>query len=191
MTDSVNTAQNHSSYADYKTIRRDGSVVPFAPNKITVAVTKTFIAVLGSDAASSAAVRQKAILLTESVVSALMRRKPEGGAIHIEDIQDQVELALMRAGEHDVARAYVLYREERSKERHSRFEPEHHHEINVLYPNGSSRPLDLAQLKALIASCCKGLEGTTDQAAMLAVTLKNVYDGVPAEEVRRALIMSS
>jgi ribonucleoside-diphosphate reductase alpha chain len=191
MTDSVNTAQNHSSYADYKTIRRDGSVVPFAPNKITVAVTKTFIAVLGSDAASSAAVRQKAILLTESVVSALMRRKPEGGAIHIEDIQDQVELALMRAGEHDVARAYVLYREERSKERHSRFEPEHHHEINVLYPNGSSRPLDLAQLKALIASCCKGLEGTTDQAAMLAETLKNVYDGVPAEEVRRALIMSS
>ncbi|AZN35154.1 ribonucleoside-diphosphate reductase subunit alpha [Iodobacter ciconiae] len=191
MTDSVNTALHHSSYADYKTIRRDGSVVPFAPNKITVAVTKTFIAVLGSDAAASAAVRQKAIQLTESVVSALMRRKPEGGAIHIEDIQDQVELALMRAGEHDVARAYVLYREERSKERHSRFEPEHHHEINVLYPNGSSRPLDLAQLKALIASCCKGLEATTDQAAMLAETLKNVYDGVPAEEVRRALIMSS
>ncbi|AMC35290.1 ribonucleoside-diphosphate reductase subunit alpha [Janthinobacterium sp. B9-8] len=191
MTDSVNTAQQHSSYAEYKTIRRDGSVVPFAPNKITVAVTKTFIAVLGSDAASSAAVRQKALQLTESVVSALMRRKPEGGAIHIEDIQDQVELALMRAGEHDVARAYVLYREERSKERHSRFEPEHHHAINVLYPNGSSRPLDLAQLKELIASCCKGLEGTTDQAAMLAETLKNVYDGVPAEEVRRALIMSS
>ncbi|WP_293931074.1 ribonucleoside-diphosphate reductase subunit alpha [Iodobacter sp.] len=191
MTDSVNTAQNHSSYADYKTIRRDGSVVPFAPNKITVAVTKTFIAVLGSDAASSTAVRQKAILLTESVVSALMRRKPEGGAIHIEDIQDQVELALMRAGEHDVARAYVLYREERSKERHARFEPEHHHAINVLYADGSSRPLDLAQLKELIASCCKGLESTTDQAAILAETLKNVYDGVPAEEVRRALIMSS
>lgn len=191
MTDSVNTAQTQSSYADYKIIRRDGSVVPFVPNKITVAVTKTFIAVLGSDAASSTAVRQKASQLTESVVSALMRRKPEGGAIHIEDIQDQVELALMRAGEHDVARAYVLYREERSKERHSRFEPEHHHAINVLYADGSSRPLDLAQLKELIASCCKGLESTTDQAAILAETLKNVYDGVPAEEVRRALIMSS
>lgn len=191
MTDSVNTAQTQSSYADYKIIRRDGSVVPFVPNKITVAVTKTFIAVLGSDAASSTAVRQKASQLTESVVSALMRRKPEGGAIHIEDIQDQVELALMRAGEHDVARAYVLYREERSKERHSRFEPEHHHAINVLYADGSRRPLDLAQLKELIASCCKGLESTTDQAAILAETLKNVYDGVPAEEVRRALIMSS
>ena len=46
-----------------------------------------------------------------------MKRKPEGGAIHIEEIQDQVELALMRGGEHEVARAYVLYREKRSQER--------------------------------------------------------------------------
>ena len=55
--------------------------------------------------------------LTDAVVTALMKRKPEGGAIHIEEIQDQVELALMRGGEHEVARAYVLYREQRSQER--------------------------------------------------------------------------
>ena len=55
--------------------------------------------------------------LTEAVVGALMRRQPQGGTFHIEDIQDQVELALMRSGEHDVARAYVLYREERAKAR--------------------------------------------------------------------------
>ncbi|WP_410498639.1 ribonucleoside-diphosphate reductase subunit alpha [Chitinibacter sp. S2-10] len=180
-------------YANYKTIRRNGSVVPFEPSKISVAVTKAFIAVQGSHAASSAAVREQVSHLTDAVVNALMRRKPEGGAIHIEDIQDQVELALMRSGEHDVARAYVLYRSERQRERDAarhEGEPEQH-AINVLFEDGSSRPLDLSKLKALIASACSGLEQYTDQNLILAETLKNLYDGVPAEEVRKSAILAA
>ena len=98
-------------YADHKIIRRNGAVVGFEPDKIAVAMTKAFLAVSGNTAAASAGVREKVRSLTEAVVQALIRRHPTGGTFHIEDIQDQVELALMRAGEHQVARSYVLYRE--------------------------------------------------------------------------------
>ena len=103
--------------AQYKVIRRNGAVVAFEPSKIAIAVTKAFLAVNGGQSAASARVRELTAQLTDVVVNALMKRKPDGGAIHIEEIQDQVELALMRGGEHEVARAYVLYRERRSQER--------------------------------------------------------------------------
>src|SRR4029077_14474743 len=101
----------------YKIIRRNGAVVGFEPGKISVAMTKAFLAVEGGQGAASARIRELVAGLTDAVVGALVRRQPQGGTFHIEDIQDQVELALMRSGEHDVARAYVLYREERSKAR--------------------------------------------------------------------------
>ena len=106
--------------SQYKVIRRNGAVVAFEPSKIAIAVTKAFLAVNGGQSAASARVRELTAHLTDAVVAALMRRKPEGGAIHIEEIQDQVELALMRGGEHEVARAYVLYREKRAQERAQR-----------------------------------------------------------------------
>src|SRR5690349_19395876 len=106
-----------TSYADYKVIRRNGSVVSFEPSKIAIAVTKAFLAVNGGQGAASARVRELVEQLTQAVVRALVRSRPHGGTFHIEDIQDQVELALMRGGEHNVARAYVLYREKRSQQR--------------------------------------------------------------------------
>ena len=106
-----------TAWADYKIIRRNGAVVGFEPAKIAVAMTKAYLAVNGSQGAASARIRELVARLTDQVVGALQRRQPQGGTFHIEDIQDQVELALMRSGEHDVARAYVLYREERSRAR--------------------------------------------------------------------------
>ena len=110
-------AGTRSPYSDYKIIRRNGAVVGFEPGKISVAMTKAFLAVNGAQGAASARIREVVGHLTDAVCGALMRRQPAGGTFHIEDIQDQVELALMRSGEHDVARAYVLYREERAKAR--------------------------------------------------------------------------
>src|SRR5436305_6253420 len=104
-------------YAQYKVIRRNGAVVGFEPAKISIAMTKAFLAVHGGQGAASARIRDGVAKLTDLVVVALMKRKPEGGAIHLEEIQDQVELAVMRGGEHEVARAYVLYREKRAQER--------------------------------------------------------------------------
>ena len=105
------SANKDPRYAQYMVIRRNGSVVSFEPSKIAIAVTKAFIAVNGGQAAASARIRELVDNLTQMVVVALMRRQPNGGTFHIEDIQDQVELSLMRSGEHDVARSYVLYRE--------------------------------------------------------------------------------
>src|SRR4030095_2034134 len=104
-------------YAQYKVIRRNGAVVPFEPAKIGIAMTKAFLAVNGGQGAAPARVREQGVGLTDKVGAGLWRRRREGGAIHIEEIQDQVELAMMRGGEHEVARAYVLYRERRAQER--------------------------------------------------------------------------
>jgi ribonucleoside-diphosphate reductase alpha chain len=110
-------ATQSSALSQYKVIRRNGAVVGFEPAKISVAVTKAFLAVSGGQGAASARIRELVAGLTEAVVAALIRRQPQGGTFHIEDIQDQVELALMRSGEHDIARAYVLYREKRAQAR--------------------------------------------------------------------------
>src|SRR5438094_4503284 len=104
-------------FSQYRIIRRNGAVVGFEPGKISVAVTKAFLAVEGGQSAASARIRELVAALTDAVVSALVRSQPAGGTFHIEDVQDQVELALMRSGEHEVARAYVLYREKRSEAR--------------------------------------------------------------------------
>lgn len=109
--------EQHNRYEDYKVIRRNGAVVGFEPAKIKIALTKAFIAVSGGQGAASARIRDVVTNLTGVVVTALMRRQPAGGTVHIEDVQDQVELALMRSGEHEVARSYVLYRDERDRER--------------------------------------------------------------------------
>ena len=178
--------------AEYKTIRRNGAVVPFEPLKISVAVTKAFLAVHGGAAAQSASVRETVQRVTELVVNALMRRKPEGGAIHIEDIQDQVELALMRSGEHDVARAYVLYRERRHQERLAKGEAEHAPVAGInINDEGVSKPLDVAKLRAIVQSACSGYETVTDPEHIIAETLKNLYDGVSAEEVRKSAVLSA
>ncbi|HJV06510.1 MAG TPA: ribonucleoside-diphosphate reductase subunit alpha [Chromobacteriaceae bacterium] len=183
-------AAPQADFSQYKTIRRNGAVVPFEPVKISIAMTKAFLAVMGYQGATSASIRDKVAQLTEMVVNALMRRKPEGGAIHIEDIQDQVELSLMRFGEHDVARAYVLYREERTRERAARGEALTQIQINVIRKNGHKMPLDIAKLRATIESACQGL-AETDVDAILSETLKNIYDGVSEEEVNKSSILAA
>ena len=179
---------------EYKIIRRNGAVVGFEPSKIAVAMTKAFLAVNGSQGAGSARVRELVMTLTDAVVKALVRRHPAGGTFHIEDIQDQVELALMRSGEHDVARSYVLYREERTRARaQEKAEAQAavaQFEISVT-ENGARRPLDIAALRHLLDSACVGLEKTTVPEAILEATLRDLYDGVPMDEVRKSAILAA
>src|SRR5690242_1081427 len=186
-------AAGRSAFADYKVIRRNGAVVGFEPSKISVAMTKAFLAVEGGQGAASARIREVVAGLTDAVVGALARRQPAGGTFHIEDIQDQVELALMRSGAHEVARAYVLYREKRAEaraqeaaQRKKTTQPQLH-----VVENGAARPLDLARLNDLIASACDSLGEAVDPGLILGETLKNLYDGVPAEEVRKSAVLSA
>jgi len=175
-------------------IRRNGKVTHFDPNKIKVAMTKAFLAVEGGGAAASRRVHDQVEALSEQVVSALTRRLPGGGTVHIEDIQDQVELALMRAGEHKIARDYVLYREARARERASKAAvdapPATGSGISVTLPDGSTRPLDLETMRRLLDEACAGLEGV-DAEALVADTVRNLFDGVKEADARQALVMSA
>ncbi len=184
-----------SPYADYKLIRRNGAVVSFEPSKIAIAMTKAFIAVQGGQAAASARIRELVEQLTQQVVSALIRRQPAGGTFHIEDVQDQVELSLMRSGEHEVARAYVLYREKRAAERAAEKAAKKaagvpDQVIHVL-EDGQKKPLDLARLSAIIHAACEGLGEEVKAEPIMQTVVRDLYDGVSMEEVEKALILAA
>jgi len=181
-----------TSYADYKVIRRNGAVVSFEPAKIAVAMTKAFLAVRGGQGAASAAVRDQVERLTDGTIGALLRRRPAGGTFHIEDVQDQVELSLMRDGAHDVARAYVLYREKRAQERAARQQQAEPKAPQLtMIENNVRVALDLARLQALIESACAGLAEFVSPQTILAETVKNLYDGVPLDEVYKSAILAA
>ncbi|ALT79887.1 ribonucleotide-diphosphate reductase subunit alpha [Paucibacter sp. KCTC 42545] len=182
-----------SAYLAYHILRRNGAVVSFEPSKIAVALMKAFLAVHGTTGAASASVRETVDGLTEAVVRALVRSRPSGGTFHIEDVQDQVELGLMRGGHHEVARAYVLYRERRFQERARQVEqmaPVAAAALTVI-DRGQRVPLDLAHLQSLIVSACAGLGADVKPEPILAETKRNLYDGVPIDEVYKASILAA
>jgi ribonucleoside-diphosphate reductase alpha chain len=173
-----------------KVIRRNGTVAPFDANKISIAVTKAFLAVEGDNASGSPRVNEKVKNLIQRITDTFLRRMPTGGTINIEDIQDQVELTLMREGEHKVARSYVLYREERRKLREDQATESVPNQLHVTLDDGAVVPLDINRMTQLVNSACENLE---DVSATLIIedTKRNLFDKVPAREVSRALIMSA
>ncbi len=181
-----------STLAHYQIIRRNGAVVPFEPNKIAVALMKAFLAVHGTQGAASASVREVVDSLTQAVVKALVRSRPGGGTFHIEDVQDQVELGLMRSSNHEVARAYVLYRERRTQER-AQVKVEKAPAAPVLHviDGGQRVALDIPYLQKLIENACAGLGADVKPDPIVAETMRNLYDGVPMEEVYKASILAS
>ncbi|WP_112237112.1 ribonucleoside-diphosphate reductase subunit alpha [Kribbella monticola] len=173
-------------------VRRDGSSAAFDPTKISFALSKAFLAVEGPEAGSSHRVRDLVADLTDRVVAALTSRGDARRSVQVEDIQDQVELALMRAGEHQVARAYVLYREERTKARTPDTAAEINTQpvINVRAADGSTTPLDVDRLRVIVAEAAAGLE-SVDAELILNETLGSCYDGIAQHEVELALVMAA
>jgi len=175
-------------------IRRNGKVTPFDANKVAIAMTKAFLAVEGGNAAASSRVHNTVQELSDQVIQAFIRRQPNGGTVHIEDIQDQVELALMRNGEHQVARNYVLYRASRAQERADQAEaagdiPEEH-KINITREDGTTAPLDIVRIRALVTEATQGLE-EVEVDRVLNDTCRNLFDGVKEADVAQTLLMSA
>ena len=176
-------------------IRRNGTVSKFDAGKISVAMTKAFLAVEGHTAAASRRVHEVVEQLTAEVVGALSRRMSEGRTFHIEDVQDQVELALMRSEHHKVARAYVLYRDERTRQRAEQeaaksAKPAAGPLLHVTLANGSKVPLDTARLALIVNEACAGLDGV-DAAPVIAETQRNIYDGISQDELALASVMAA
>jgi len=175
-----------------RVIKRNGTVVPYTDDKITVAITKAFLAVEGGTAAASSRIHETVARLTEQVSATFKRRMPSGGTIHIEEIQDQVELALMRSGEQKVARDYVIYRESRSQARKTGAAEiaEPHPSIRVTHLDGTVAPLDMGRLNTIVTEACEGL-AEVDGELIQKETLKNLYDGVAQSDVSTALVMTA
>nr|WP_163501853.1 ribonucleoside-diphosphate reductase subunit alpha [Halomonas socia] len=186
------TPVNVTAPNQLRVIKRGGDVVSFDASKISVAMTKAFIAVEGDNAGASSRVRDFVAQSSNVISEAFLRRMPDGGTLHIEDIQDQVELALMRAGEQKVARAYVLYREEHARARAAAGGDieKPHPTLNVTALDGSRRPLDLGRVETLVFDACEGLTNV-DPNKIVEDSLKNLYDGVTVDGVSQALMMTA
>ena len=175
-------------------IRRNGKLTAFDRSKIAVALTKAFLAVEGQQAAGSRRIHDTVERLTDQVVESLFRRLPDGGTVHIEDIQDQVELALMRAGEHKVARAYVLYRAERAEQRARASESEQadlrDFRITLSGADGAPVVIERSAVQARVEAACADLPGA-DAARITEAAWRNLYEGMPAEELDTVLVMNA
>ena len=180
--------------SQYRVIRRNGQLTPFDGTKISVAVTKAFLAVEGDGAQDSGRIHEIVAKITAQIAGCLNRRLEETGTVHIEVIQDQVELALMREGEYKVARAYVLYRESQAQKRAE--EEEKHpslvsdNNLHVTTAEGHSEPLNIARLQHLIDEACEGVTAVDGQ-AILRDTQQNLFDGVAEADVEKALVMAA
>ena len=176
----------------YRVMRRNGKVTSYDLSKIIVAMTKAFLSVEGSSAAASTRIHNEVDNLANKVDAAIRRRFPEGGVVHIEDIQDQVELAIMRAGYQDVARSYVLYREERSKARNQNLD-ENDEDLpidkTVLLEDGTKEKLNLKKLKQTIAQSCNGISDVSEDAVYDSID-KNIYDGIKKEDLSSSILIS-
>jgi ribonucleoside-diphosphate reductase alpha chain len=183
---------NANEPGSLKTIKRNGKVVRYDQEKIKVAVTKAFLAVEGSHATTSNRIYQQIDELTRQITQALQRRLPSGGTIHIEDIQDQVELALMRNSQYKIARAYVLYREERRRARDAQLTQQAHDDKTLLItqPNGELKPLDIIRVHTIVTEACRGLEGVHPE-PVIKDALRNLYTHAKLDDVDKALIMSA
>ena len=178
----------------YQVIRRNGKLTPFDASKIQVATTKAFLAVEGGKAAASSRIHETVAQLTDEVCAALFRRLPDGGSVYIEDIQDQVELALMRNGHQKIARAYVLYREEHARLRDAESKQDAAAEVPanlmVSQADGSQQPLDPAWLSAQVIEACQGLDDVNPD-TVLSEVRRNLHDGIAARDVASALVLSA
>lgn len=177
-----------------KVIRRNGAVIPFNRSKISIALTKAFLDEEGGQAAVSSRVHELVEKLTNTVCESLARYLHLSGTVHIEDIQDQVELALMRMGEHKIARSYVLYREEHRRVREAKLTSLNAMQgdrlLHVTLENGEKVPLDVNKIEDIVNEACSGLENV-NATPIIKDALNNLFDGVSILDARRALIMTA
>lgn len=175
-----------------RVIRRNGSVTDYDANRIMVAMKKAFLEVEGPAAIHADRIQKTVEQLTTEINAFFGRRWPTGGTIHIEDIQDRVELALMRAGEQKVAHAYIVYREARHKERLARAANTAPilETLHITLSDGRKIPLDSAWLARIVAQACAGIAEVSPQ-PILEDVKKNLFDGVALRDIYKALILSA
>ncbi|OZA27531.1 MAG: ribonucleoside-diphosphate reductase subunit alpha [Hydrogenophilales bacterium 17-61-9] len=186
---------NLNDLSPFQVIRRDGHVVPFDALKIRNAIANAFLKDADGnprrhgELVLATSERAKADSFTEQVVVAVTRRKEAGETIGIEDIQDQVELVLMRAGEHDIARDYVLFRDRRALQRKVVEVPTSQRSFTVI-DGGTRRTLGEESIRAIVEDACKGIVGA-NPAPIVEQAIRDLYNDMPIEQVDEAVLMAA
>lgn len=192
ITPTTNASVAATAPGQIRVIKRNGKVVPYDGDKIAIAITKAFLAVEGGTAAASSRIRETVDNLRQQMESTFKRRMPSGGTLHIEEIQDLVELSLMRTGEHKVARDYVLYRAERAKLREQKEAIQavdvDFPDINIKTANGDMKHLDGDRIKTVVAEACSGLSDVEPE-LIIKEAVRNLYDGVSQEDLNTSLVI--
>ncbi len=186
-----NTTTNHQPIpGEISVIRRNGTITLFDGSKIELALSKAFLAVEGNQAVQSNRVHEIVKTLTQTITETISQRWPTGGTAHIENIQDLVELTLMREGEQAVARAYVLYREDRRRAREKQLKKQPKTQLNLVYPNGETKPLDDDHLEHITNAACADLKDV-DASLVRKETLRNLFDGASLADLHKSLVIST
>ena len=170
-----------------RVMKRNGKVVAFDREKIKVAIMKAFLAVEGSSAAASTRIHDQVEQLTDDVVSVFERRMPSGGSLHIEDIQDQVELQLMRNEHQQVARSYVLYREERKNQRN---EEQLKRETTSQKSEESSNNEVSEGFESKVHKACEGLVDVNPEELIEAIRA-TAYEGISEEDLSNCILIAA
>ena len=161
-----------------RVIKRNGKVVSFEDEKIKVAIMKAFLAVEGGSAAGSSRIHEEVDQMAQDIIKVFERRMPSGGTIHIEEIQDQVELQLMRNEHHKVARTYVLYREARKNER-----------VEEKEEPGIEKSVQEV-IEAAVKKACVGLANVDEK--LLSTEIKNAtYEGISEKDLAESMLMTA
>jgi len=171
-------------------IKRNGNAAPYRASKIATAITKAILAVEGHSASGSSRVKETVEQLVNDITVRFTKHQPQGGSVNIEEIQDQVELGLMRQGLHKVARAYVLYREEHAKKRSDEVADQPHSTLKVINNDGSESPLNIGRIRTVINDACAGLNDV-DAERLMTSAQKNLYNGIKQKDISTALIMAA
>ena len=171
-------------------IKRDKRLVPYDSQCVETAIKKAFLAVEGDLTTQSTRVNQIASRLAESITNSFKNRWPGGGLVHIESIQDKVQLALMVEGEHDVAVSYVLYRDQRRKERADEQLTPALKTLHVIDRKGQRSELSTKWLRELIDQACNGFSGVSSQ-TIFDATYNNLVDDIPLHEVFNSMTLAA
>ncbi len=182
------------------TIKRDGTLVPFDATKIEKAIYTAFLkdadGVMRPGASeASTSIRDKVTAITALVVANLNRRSNDG-TVHIEDIQDQVELALMRSGEHKVARDYVLYREKQAQQRLQQKQTDQpeglqERDFSIRRANGDEIYLTRDMILKNLGSACQRWDWQGNADLVMKSLVKLLFDGISEDEFVQAKIMAT
>jgi len=169
-----------------KVKKRDGSIVDFEPQRIKTAVEKAAISTNRHDLEFSAAITSEVVKMLEKKFSG--EDAPE--MPNVENVQDIVEQALMKGEFFEIAKAYILYREQQTEKRQMELlEKMKRKELMVTKRSGEKEPFSTKKLQTAIERAIVGFEHVIDAAEVAEASKRDMFDGISTEDIDTAVVM--